>query len=164
LAESNELNEYRMPPNPWPHIAGRIVEGGRHVLPVRIYFEDTDFSGVVYHASYLRFMERGRSDFVRLIGVGPSELHDGAFGERMGFAVRRIHMDFFRPARIDDLIEVETALKTMTGARVILRQTIRRGEDTLTDAEVTVVLVSADGRAKRIPDAVRRRLGGEVPG
>ena len=66
----------------WPHIAGRLVPGG-HVLPVRIYFEDTDFSGVVYHGSYIRFMERGRSDFVRLIGIGHSELHQGEHGEQL---------------------------------------------------------------------------------
>ena len=110
----------------WPHIAGRLVPGG-HLLPVRIYFEDTDFSGVVYHGSYIRFMERGRSDFVRLVGVGHTELHKGEHGEPLAFAVRRIHADFLKPGRIDDLLEVETRVLDLAGARIVLRQTISRG-------------------------------------
>jgi acyl-CoA thioester hydrolase len=138
----------------WPSIAGRLVPGG-HVLPVRIYFEDTDFSGVVYHGSYIRFMERGRSDFVRLIGVGHTELHKGEHGEPLAFAVRRIHVDFLKPARIDDLLEVETRVLDLGGARIVLRQTVRRENETLVDAEVTVVLVNHQGRARRIPDSLR---------
>jgi acyl-CoA thioester hydrolase len=138
----------------WPHIAGRLVPGG-HILPVRIYFEDTDFSGVVYHGSYVRFMERGRSDFVRLIGIGHTELHKGVHGEQLAFAVRRIHADFLKPARIDDLLEVATGVLDLAGARIMLRQTIKRGHETLVDAEVTVVLVNYQGRARRIPPGVR---------
>ena len=145
----------------WPHIAGRLVPGG-HVLPVRIYFEDTDFSGVVYHGSYIRFMERGRSDFVRLIGIGHSELHKGEHGEQLAFAVRRIHVDFLKPARIDDLVEVETRVLDLGGARIVLRQTVKRGEETLVDAEVTVVLVNHQGRARRIPDSLRDVLTGSA--
>lgn len=144
-------------PEPWPLIAGRLV-GGVHVRPVRIYFEDTDFSGVVYHGSYIRFMERGRSDFVRLLGLGHTELRNGAHGESLSFAVRRIHIDFYKPARIDDLIEVETKVLDLAGARILLRQTIKRDEETLVDAEVTVVLVNPEGRARRLPQAVRERL------
>ena len=143
-----------MPDQAWPSIAGRLVAGG-HVLPVRIYFEDTDFSGVVYHGSYIRFMERGRSDFVRLIGVGHTELHKGEHGEPLAFAVRRIHVDFLKPARIDDLLEVETRVLDLGGARIVLRQTVRRENETLVDAEVTVVLVNHQGRARRIPDSLR---------
>ena len=141
----------------WPNIAGRLVPGG-HVLPVRIYFEDTDFSGVVYHGSYIRFMERGRSDFVRLVGVGHTELHKGEHGEPLAFAVRRIHADFLKPGRIDDLLEVETRVLDLAGARIVLRQTVRRGHETLVDAEVTVVLVNREGRARRIPESVREVL------
>jgi acyl-CoA thioester hydrolase len=146
---------------PWPQIAGRLVPGG-HVLPVRIYFEDTDFSGVVYHGSYIRFMERGRSDFVRLIGVGHSELHKGEHGEPLAFAVRRIHVDFLKPARIDDLVEVETRVLDLGGARIVLRQTVKRGDEALVDAEVTVVLVNHQGRARRIPDSLRDVLTGSA--
>ena len=87
----------------WPHLAGRL-EGGAHVLPVRVYYEDTDFSGVVYHASYLRFLERGRTDFLRLGGVDQSTLH--AAGEGVIFAVRRMTVDFLKPARMDDVLIV----------------------------------------------------------
>jgi acyl-CoA thioester hydrolase len=148
-------------PESWSQIAGRLIPGG-HVLPVRIYFEDTDFSGVVYHGSYIRFMERGRSDFVRLIGVGHNELHKGEHGEPLAFAVRRIRVDFLKPARIDDLVEVETGVLDMGGARIVLRQTVKRGEEILVDAEVTVVLVNHQGRARRIPDTLRDVLTGSA--
>ncbi|MBN9354310.1 MAG: YbgC/FadM family acyl-CoA thioesterase [Hyphomicrobium denitrificans] len=142
---------------PWPDLAGRLIPGG-HVLPVRIYFEDTDFSGVVYHGSYIRFMERGRSDFVRLLGVAHAGLDAGDHGEQLAFAVHRIHIDFFRPARIDDLVEVTTMVKAVTGARLILTQTVRREGERLTEAEVTIVLITRDGKARRIPDSVRATL------
>lgn len=145
--------------DPWPDVAGRLTPGGGHVMPVRIYFEDTDFSGVVYHGSYIRFMERGRSDFVRLLGVGHTSLDAGEHGEQLAFAVRRIHIDFLKPARIDDLVEVETVVRDIAGARLILGQTVRRGDLTLVEAEVTVVLITREGRARRIPPSVRERLG-----
>ena len=141
----------------WSHIAGRLVPGG-HVLPVRIYFEDTDFSGVVYHGSYIRFMERGRSDFVRLLGVAHTALDAGDHGEPLVFAVHRIDIGFFKPARIDDLVEVTTLVKAVTGARLILNQTVTRDGERLTDAEVTIVLVNREGRARRIPDSLRETL------
>ncbi len=142
---------------PWPDLAGRLIPGG-HVLPVRIYFEDTDFSGVVYHGSYIRFMERGRSDFVRLLGVAHAGLDAGEHGEQLAFAVHRIHIDFFRPARIDDLVEVTTMVKAVTGARLILTQTVTRDGERLTEAEVTIVLITREGRARRIPDSLREAL------
>jgi acyl-CoA thioester hydrolase len=129
------------------------------VLPVRIYFEDTDFSGVVYHANYLRFMERGRSDYIRLIGVGHAELASGEHGEALAFAVRRIRIDYLRPARIDDLVEVETKPGNVRGASIVLQQTVRRGGEKLVEAEVTVVMINLEGRARRIPDTLRRALG-----
>ena len=144
-------------PKTWPDLAGRLIPGG-HVLPVRIYFEDTDFSGVVYHGSYIRFMERGRSDFVRLLGVAHAGLDAGEHGEQLAFAVHRIHIDFFRPARIDDLVEVTTMVKAVTGARLILTQTVTRDGERLTEAEVTIVLITREGRARRIPDSVRETL------
>jgi acyl-CoA thioester hydrolase len=113
---------------------------------VRIYFEDTDFTGIVYHGSYIRFLERGRSDFVRMIGIGHTELGKGDHG--------------LKPARIDDLIEIETSVLDLGGASIVLRQTVKRGDETLADAEVTVVLVSHEGRARRIPDSLRDILTG----
>lgn len=141
----------------WPDIAGRLTDGG-HALPVRIYFEDTDFSGAVYHASYLRFMERGRSDFLRCLGVGHSALAAGTEGEPLSFAVRRMAIEFLKPARIDDLVEVETRPKEVEGARAILSQRIVRGGETLVSAEVTVAVVNGEGRPRRIPGSIRALL------
>ena len=151
-------------PSPnWPDLAGRLLpDGAGHVLPVRIYFEDTDFSGVVYHASYLRFMERGRSDYVRLLGVGHTALASGEHGEALAFAVRRIHIDYFRPARIDDLVEVETRPGDVRGASIVLRQVVRCGEEKLVEADVTIVMINLEGRARRIPDTLRRAMGAPV--
>jgi acyl-CoA thioester hydrolase len=141
----------------WPDLAGRLVGGG-HVLPVRVYFEDTDFSGVVYHANYLKFMERARSDMLRLMGSSHDALVDGVLGEPLAFAVHRIEVDFRAPARIDELIEVETRVGEVGGARLRLDQTVRRGDETLVEAKVTVVMINHRGRARRIPDAVRESL------
>ncbi len=146
----------------WPDLAGRLVPGG-HVLPVRVYFEDTDFSGVVYHGAYIRFMERGRSDFLRRLGVGHDALdrgEHGDHGEALAFAVRRITADFLKPARIDDVIEVETRPGELRGARIILSQRVVRGDEVLVTAEVTVVMINAAGRARRLPDVVRALLTG----
>lgn len=129
-----------------------------HVLPVRIYFEDTDFSGVVYHASYVRFMERGRTEYVRLLGVMHAALDAGEAGEPMAFAVHRLEIEFRRPARIDDVVEVVTKPREIRGARIILDQKIRRGATVLVSAVVTVVLVTKDGRPCRIPDSLAERF------
>jgi acyl-CoA thioester hydrolase len=147
----------------WPDLAGRLVPGG-HVLPVRVYFEDTDFSGVVYHASYLRFMERGRSDFLRLLGVSHGRLEEGAEGESLAFAVRRMEIDFLRPARIDEILQVETALADITRARIVLRQAVRRGAESVVAATVTVVLVNAAGKPRRLPPSIVGRLAASPSG
>jgi acyl-CoA thioester hydrolase len=121
-------------------------EGHVHVLPIRIYYEDTDFSGAVYHANYLKFCERGRSDCLRLIGVHHHELQ----GES-NFVVRRMVCDFLKPATIDDIVRVETRFIDFKGARMELAQCVRRGSETLFEAEVTAALVDRKGRPKRIP-------------
>jgi acyl-CoA thioester hydrolase len=140
--------------NDWPDLAGRLTDFG-HVLPVRVYFEDTDFSGMVYHASYLRFMERGRSDFLRLAGVSHEALARGEFGgSPLAFAVARMTIDFRRPGRIDDVLAVETRVKEISGAIVKLAQRVVRGEEALVTAEVSVVLVSSEGKPQRIPKDV----------
>ena len=144
----------------WPELAGRLVEGG-HVLPVRIYYEDTDFSGAVYHASYLRFMERGRSDYLRLLGVEQGALFAEAAAEAPGFAfvVRSMTIDFLKPAKIDDVVEVRTAPKEVAGASITLRQRVSRGGETLVEAEVKVAFV-AGGKPQRIPSGLRKAMGG----
>ena len=128
---------------------------------MRIYFEDTDFSGVVYHGSYVRFMERGRTDYLRLLGVGHDALDKGEHGEPLAFAVRRMTIEFLKPARIDDVIEVETSVGELGGARIVLTQTVRRGTELLVTAEVTVALINAAGQPRRMPEVVRDRLSGE---
>ncbi|MAA98792.1 MAG: tol-pal system-associated acyl-CoA thioesterase [Stappia sp.] len=141
----------------WPDLAGRLTDDG-HVLPVRIYYEDTDFSGVVYHAAYLKFAERGRSDFLRLCGIHHAALEAGEHGESLAFAVRHMELDFHAPARIDDLLEVETRLREARGARLVLDQSIRRGGTLLFHASVTVVVISAQGRPRRLPAGLAERL------
>lgn len=137
------------------------LRGGVHTLPIRVYYEDTDFSGVVYHASYLRFMERGRTEFVRALGVSQGALHDEtarAAGAGFAFVVRAMAIEFLRPARMDDLLTVETSAREVKGASLTNSQRVLRGDEVLVTAEVKVAFV-AGGRATRIPDALRRMFG-----
>jgi len=147
---------------PWPDLAGRIVadaSGRRHVLPIRVYFEDTDFSGLVYHATYLRWCERGRSDFLRLIGTDHRGLIEGTSGrEPASFVVRRMALEFLKPARIDDVLEVVTRVKATTAATLTLDQRVIRGGVALFTAEVMVVLVSVSGKPQRLSTALREAL------
>ncbi|MGB8313681.1 MAG: tol-pal system-associated acyl-CoA thioesterase [Aestuariivirga sp.] len=128
----------------WPDLAGRI-EGGVHVLPIRVYYEDTDFSGAVYHANYLKFCERARSDCLRLLGIHHSELHGTA-----SFVVRRMVCDFLKPALIDNLLEVQTRFVEFAGARMELSQRVMRAHEKLFEAQVTVALVDGKGKPKRL--------------
>lgn len=128
-----------------------------HTLPIRVYYEDTDFSGVVYHASYLRFMERGRTELIRSLGIDQRELFDA--GQALAFAVRGMNIEFLRPAVMDDLLTVETSPSEMRGASMSLGQRVLRGEEVLVTAAVKVVCVGG-GKARRIPDALRLKLGG----
>lgn len=130
-----------------------------HQLPVRIYYEDTDFSGVVYHASYLRFLERGRTELLRDRGVHQAAIFSGALGPPFGFAVRRMEIDFLKPARMDDLITIETSAEGVRGASIDLLQRILRDDEVLLLARVRVACVS-DGRPARLPAWVRDKLGG----
>lgn len=141
----------------WPDLAGAL-EGTRHVLPVRIYFEDTDVSGVVYHGAFVRFLERGRSDYLRLLDVGHDALARGDHGQPLAFAVRRLALEYSGSARIDDVIEIRTAVKAMSGARITLLQKVTRGDEVLVRADVEVAMINSDGRARRLPESVRHRL------
>lgn len=146
-------------PERWPELAGRI-EGKVHVLPVRVYYEDTDFSGLVYHANYLKFCERGRSDCLRLLGVHHHELQ----AEALSFVVRRMVCDFIGPARIDEVLEVESRFVEMSGARMEIAQTVTRDGETLFQAAVTAALVDAHGRPTRLPEPVIAALSRLAPG
>ncbi len=139
----------------WPDLAGRI-EGGRHVLPVRVYFEDTDFTGLVYHGNYVKFCERGRSDFVRLLGIHHRELIEAGGGkEPAAFVVRHMELDFLKPARIDEVLEVVTECAEIAGATLTLAQEVRRDGEVLMRARVKVVLVSASGKPLRLGAMIR---------
>ena len=146
----------------WPHLSGEI-RNGRHVLPVRVYYEDTDFSGVVYHANYLRFMERGRTDYMRLIGVAHREMFEEAGADAPGFAfvVRSMQIDFHKSARMDDILEIGTYSGEVRGASITLMQRVMRSGALLVEARVRVALVAA-GKAQRIPRALRLALGVEI--
>jgi acyl-CoA thioester hydrolase len=130
-----------------------------HRLPIRVYYEDTDFSGVVYHASYLRFMERGRTELIRSLGVEQSELFasDEAGSVPLAFAVRRMTIDWLKPAVMDDELIVETTPMLARGASMEISQRVLRGAEVLLTADVIVACVGG-GRARRIPEALRNRL------
>jgi acyl-CoA thioester hydrolase len=132
------------------------IRDGRHLMQVRVYYEDTDFSGVVYHASYLRFMERGRSNYLRLLGADQRALFEQAENEAPGFSfvVRSMQIDFRKPARMDDVLQVVTVPKEVKGASVLLHQRVERGDEMLVEATVQVAFVS-DGRARPIPKPLR---------
>jgi acyl-CoA thioester hydrolase len=155
-------------PPEWPDLAGRIVDdetGRRHVLPVRVYFEDTDAGGIAYHASFIRWCERGRTDFLRLLGTDSRRLVDGsASHEPAAFVVRRMTCDFLRPARMDDVLEVETRVKELGGASVTLLQSVANAGRRVFEAEVTVVLIAVSGKPVRLSSAVRSAFGSRTPG
>ena len=125
-------------------------------MQVRVYYEDTDFSGIVYHANYLRYMERGRSNYLRLLGTDQRALFAEAESEAPGFAfvVRSMQLEFLKPARMDDLLEIVTKPLDVRGASILLGQEVRRGNLLLLEAKVKVAFVSG-GQARPIPKALR---------
>ncbi|MCV0426402.1 MAG: YbgC/FadM family acyl-CoA thioesterase [Roseibium sp.] len=147
----------------WPDLAGRLEEGG-HVLPVRVYYEDTDFTGVVFHGAHVRFLERARSDFLRLMGIHHTDMAEGVHGASLAFAVRGMTLDFQKPARIDDILEIHTSLSEFKGARIKLDQLIYRGEELLASAAVTVAVITSEGRPTRLPLVLAEKLERYAPG
>lgn len=135
------------------HAAGLSGEltpfGHRH--HARVYFADTDFSGVVYHARYLEFFERGRSDFLRLAGVHHTELAGGKHGEKLVWVVKRMEIDFRGSARIDDILTIDTRTEKVSGARIYMAQQITRGDFVLVEAKVEAALINGEGRPRRFP-------------
>src|SRR6185503_7350416 len=132
------------------------IRDGRHVMQVRVYYEDTDFSGAVYHASYLRFMERGRTNYLRLLGADQRTLFEETEREAPGFAfvVRTMQIEFLKPARMDDVLDIVTETEEVKGASVTLHQRVMRGDEMLIEAHVKVAFVSG-GRARPIPKPLR---------
>src|SRR3978361_395791 len=144
------------------HLDGAILDG-RHHMQVRVFYEDTDFSGIVYHANYLRFMERGRTNHLRLMGAEQHALFAEAPAETTSCAcvVRSMQIDYLKPARMDDVLEVVTWPVAVKGASITLAQEVRRGGDLLVKAEVRVAFIS-EGRAPPIPKALRPLRKAEV--
>jgi acyl-CoA thioester hydrolase len=138
------------------------IRDGSHRMPVRVYYEDTDFSGIVYHANYLRFMERGRSNYLRLLGADQRGLFEQAEREAPGFAfvVRSMTIEFLKSARMDDVLEVVTSYEDIKGASIMLRQRILRGDELLIEAHVRVAFV-CEGRARPIPRPLRIAMRAE---
>ena len=126
-----------------------------HRFPLRVYYEDTDLAGIVYYANYLRFIERARTEWVRSLGVDQGRLKAE---EGIVFAVRRVEADYLQPAKFDDELIVETTLEQMGGARIVLRQEVKRDGKALFTANVTLVALSASGAPARIPAILRRPL------
>ncbi|MEM1365611.1 MAG: YbgC/FadM family acyl-CoA thioesterase [Pseudomonadota bacterium] len=146
--------------NPSP--ADGSLDANGHSFPVRIYYEDTDFTGVVYHARYLHFFERGRTEWLRALGISHTDLGDGLFGEPLAFAINRIEVDYKRPAKVDDVVVVRTSLAQARGARLFLRQEMTRPVDGATIAlgDVQVVLINNEGSPRRVPADMLMRIEG----
>lgn len=128
-----------------PHPTAGVVDGREHQLPVRIYYEDTDFTGVVYHANYLRYLERGRSDFFRVIGISHTEMAK----VDTAFALTRMEIDFKRAARVDDALLVRTTYDRVKGPRLYVGQRITRGDELIAQAVVEAVCITMDGRPRK---------------
>ena len=139
------------------------IHDGRHVLTVRVYYEDTDFTGIVYHANYLRYMERGRTNYLRLIGADHRALFEATEREAPGFAfvVRSMNIDFLKPARMDDVLEVLTEPHEVRGASITLHQRVMRGDELLVETSVRVAFIS-DGRARPIPKPLRLAMKADL--
>ncbi|MBO1020986.1 tol-pal system-associated acyl-CoA thioesterase [Methylobacterium sp. SD274] len=125
-----------------------------HRIDIRVYYEDTDFSGFVYHANYLRYMERGRTELLRALAMEQVDLQRDA---GLIFVVRRMVLNFLKPARMDDMLAIMTTVVELRGASMPMIQEVRRGDEVLLKAEVTVAAVR-DGRAVRLPDSLRRAM------
>ncbi|MCK0169932.1 tol-pal system-associated acyl-CoA thioesterase [Aliiroseovarius sp. S1123] len=123
-----------------------------HHFPVRVYYEDTDMAGIVYYANYLRYIERARSDWVREIGIDQNAMRD----EGLVFAVRRVEADYIAPAKFDDELQVETSVEQVTAARLVLAQVVKRNEQVLFQAVVTIVCIADTGAPARLPANIRR--------
>jgi acyl-CoA thioester hydrolase len=131
-------------------LSGALTDFG-HRQMARVYYADTDFSGVVYHARYLEFFERGRSDYLRLVGVHHTELAEGKHGERIVWVVRRMEIDFRGPARMDDILTIDTRTEDISGARIFMAQQLKRGVAVLVEARVEAAIIGENGRPRRFP-------------
>jgi len=130
-------------------VEGRF-DGVEHRFPLRVYFEDTDLSGVVYHANYLRYLERARSDMLRLAGIDQRAVHEAGEG---AYAIAELHIRYRAPARLDDALLIVSRVVSASAARTLIHQTVRCADRVLAAADVVAVLVSPTGRPLRQPRA-----------
>ena len=151
MSQEPEFDENR-----WGHFNGDFVNGV-HERPVRVYFEDTDFSGVVYHAAYLKFLERGRSDFMRCLNVSHAALSE----QEMAFGVSHMDIKFIAGAGIDDLLFITTGIEKFTSARVVFEQTVLLSGTAILKAKVTIALIKS-GRPQRLPKEIRQLFDGLI--
>jgi len=139
----------------WQNLSGHL-EGQQHFLPIRVYYEDTDFSGLVYHASYLLWCERARTEFVRLLGLHQKDMFAQKDPKKQRFfVVRRMELDYLKPALMDDQLEVVSRVDELGSASVTLIQEVRRGDTVLFCAKVVIVHMSGEGRPARMDEATR---------
>ena len=131
-----------------PLPASGFFEGGEHLFPVRVFYEDTDLSGVVYHANYLRYMERARSDMLRVAGIDQRAAQEQGLGH---YAVADVHIRYRAPARLDDALIVRSRVEQVGATRCVIAQSVWRGETLLTEGGVTVAFVDPAGRPRRQP-------------
>ena len=149
-------------------LSGRIINHA-HELPIRVYFEDTDFSGIVYHATYIRWCERGRSDYLRLLGIHHQDLWDGKVTniDAAAFVIRSMQIEYLKPARIDEIVTVRTWPSDATKASLNMAQEVSRGDEVLFRADVKAALIGKNGRLQRMPsillDTVARRQAAMEP-
>jgi acyl-CoA thioester hydrolase len=136
-------------------LSGTLTSEG-HLLTQRVYYEDTDFSGVVYHARYLHFLERGRTDFLRCLGIEQAKMAAGE--ESLVFVVHRMEIDFKSPARMDDILTIRTWIEKAAGAKLILDQEIRRDGALLISARVIIAVINPRGRPQRLPAAITQKF------
>lgn len=133
------------------------LAGDGHQLTQRVYYEDTDFSGIVYHSRYLHFMERGRTDYLRCLGIQQGDLAVGG-EEGLAFVVKHMDIDFKAPARMDDIVEITTTPHRVGGAKLVLDQTIKCGALLLIQARVTIAVLNSKGRPRRLPGDIAKRF------
>lgn len=123
-----------------------------HILPTRVYYEDTDFSGVVYHGAYVKFLERGRTEYLRAVGIHHKEMLE--LDEPIAFIIQKLNLEYKRPARIDEALEVRTVFYQSRGVRLRADQSVWRGDELLVDAQVTAACINLSGAPRRMPKFV----------
>ncbi len=130
------------------------IENGKHGYAVRIFYQDTDVSGVVYHANYLHFMERARTEFLRCVGIAQRDMLEA--DDKTYFAVRDLQISYLKPSYLDDVLNIETSVQELNAASVTMQQQIRRAGEVLCTAELRVAVLGADGRPRRWPAPWRK--------